>query len=100
MRLPIPTLICSCRVQKLHNLKHSHIKAVHVIFGRFKKRQTQDSVRRGLVARIPGFHPGGPGSIPGVGISRFVNHNVDFYLLLNACLNAISTLNISICYFL
>ncbi len=23
----------------------------------------------GLVVRIPGFHPGGPGSIPGVGIS-------------------------------
>ena len=22
----------------------------------------------GLVARIPGFHPGGPGSIPGMGI--------------------------------
>ena len=26
----------------------------------------------GLVVRIPGFHPGGPGSIPGVGTLRFV----------------------------
>ena len=25
------------------------------------------SIPRGLMARIPGFHPGGPGSIPGVG---------------------------------
>ena len=25
----------------------------------------------GLVVRIPGFHPGGPGSIPGVGTSFF-----------------------------
>ena len=25
-------------------------------------------VPRGLMARIPGFHPGGPGSIPGVGV--------------------------------
>jgi hypothetical protein len=26
------------------------------------------TVRCGLVVRIPGFHPGGPGSIPGTGI--------------------------------
>ena len=26
----------------------------------------------GLVVRIPGFHPGGPGSIPGVGGRGFV----------------------------
>ena len=25
------------------------------------------AIPRGLMARIPGFHPGGPGSIPGVG---------------------------------
>ena len=25
------------------------------------------SIRCGLVVRIPGFHPGGPGSIPGIG---------------------------------
>ena len=29
----------------------------------------------GLVVRIPGFHPGGPGSIPGVGIPFFFQHN-------------------------
>ena len=29
-------------------------------------------VPRGLMARIPGFHPGGPGSIPGVGGLVFV----------------------------
>ena len=27
----------------------------------------------GLVVRIPGFHPGGPGSIPGVGTLFFLN---------------------------
>ena len=26
-----------------------------------------NAVLHGLVVRIPGFHPGGPGSIPGVG---------------------------------
>ena len=29
------------------------------------------SIPRGLMARIPGFHPGGPGSIPGVGVQSF-----------------------------
>ena len=29
------------------------------------------SIPRGLMARIPGFHPGGPGSIPGVGVFIF-----------------------------
>ena len=29
------------------------------------------SIRYGLVARIPGFHPGGPGSIPGIGANLF-----------------------------
>ena len=29
-------------------------------------------LRRGLVVRIPGFHPGGPGSIPGAGTHFFV----------------------------
>ena len=29
----------------------------------------------GLVVRIPGFHPGGPGSIPGVGIFVFTSKN-------------------------
>ena len=26
----------------------------------------------GLAVRIPGFHPGGPGSTPGMGISKFL----------------------------
>ena len=26
----------------------------------------------GLVVRIPGFHPGGPGSIPGMGVFFFI----------------------------
>ena len=30
------------------------------------------SLRYGLVVRIPGSHPGGPGSIPGNGIFFFV----------------------------
>ena len=32
----------------------------------------QVSIRCGLVVRIPGFHPGGPGSIPGTGTVIFV----------------------------
>ena len=28
--------------------------------------------RCGLVVRIPGFHPGGPGSIPGIGTTLFL----------------------------
>ena len=30
------------------------------------------SIPHGLMARIPGFHPGGPGSIPGVGELPFL----------------------------
>ena len=30
-------------------------------------REGEYSIRYGLVVRIPGSHPGGPGSIPGVG---------------------------------
>ena len=30
-------------------------------------RVAPSSVRYGLVVRIPGFHPGGSGSIPGIG---------------------------------
>ena len=29
----------------------------------------------GLVVRIPAFHVGGPGSIPGVGTSFLINNN-------------------------
>ena len=31
----------------------------------------QITIPYGLVARIPGFHPGGSGSIPGMGILSF-----------------------------
>ena len=30
-------------------------------------------IRCGLVVRIPGFHPGGPGSIPGIGTSFLIH---------------------------
>ena len=33
---------------------------------------------RGLTARISGFHPGGPGSTPGVGIFFSANQNVEY----------------------
>ena len=33
------------------------------------------SVRYGLVVRIPGSHPGGPGSIPGIGIILIMSYN-------------------------
>ena len=40
------------------------------------KKSTMISIPHGLMARIPGFHPGGPGSIPGVGDSLFlINRN-------------------------
>ncbi|RLU22861.1 hypothetical protein DMN91_005139 [Ooceraea biroi] len=32
------------------------------------KKGCRITIRYGLVARIPGFHPGGSGSIPGTGI--------------------------------
>ena len=32
-----------------------------------RKKADAITVLHGLVVRIPGFHPGGPGSIPGVG---------------------------------
>ena len=35
----------------------------------FSELPWQTSIRYGLVVRIPGSHPGGPGSIPGNGIS-------------------------------
>ena len=35
---------------------------------------SRHDIPRGLMARIPGFHPGGPGSIPGVGeYNTFLN---------------------------
>ena len=41
------------------------------------------SIPHGLMARIPGFHPGGPGSIPGVGEPFFVIFFFFFKLLNN-----------------
>ena len=37
------------------------------------RSRAKTAVPRGLTARISGFHPGGPGSTPGVGI-HFVSH--------------------------
>lgn len=34
----------------------------------FQTKFKECYIRPGIVARIPAFHPGGPGSIPGVGI--------------------------------
>ena len=35
----------------------------------------------GLVVRIPGFHPGGPGSIPGVGtVCKTILFSLQFYI--------------------
>ena len=39
----------------------------------------------GLVARIPGFHPGGPGSIPGMG-NAFLSYTFYFILLFHESL--------------
>ena len=38
------------------------------------QRITLISIPHGLMARIPGFHPGGPGSIPGVGETLFLKN--------------------------
>ena len=40
------------------------------------------STPRGLMARIPGFHPGGPGSIPGVGEILFAFYGTSSKLVL------------------
>ena len=44
-------------------------------------------VRYGLVARIPGSHPGGPGSIPGTGIFLCILVLYVQYLLASSFLN-------------
>ena len=46
----------------------SRWKCVYVLL----KNNTHTTIRYGLVVRIPGSHPGGPGSIPGVG-NPFLN---------------------------
>ena len=38
------------------------------------------SIPRGLMARIPGFHPGGPGSIPGVGEKKFYFFEQNYFI--------------------
>ena len=41
-----------------------------------------ESIPDGLGVRIPGFHPGGPGSIPGLGVfsfQQFCNRGVPLY---------------------
>lgn len=50
----------------------------------FRLRLTQTNTGSALVymVRIPGFHPGGPGSIPGCGIFNFlisIQNNKDLY---------------------
>ena len=44
------------------------------------------NIPRGLMARIPGFHPGGPGSIPGVGVPflGFLGFSPNFKALFRA----------------
>ena len=42
-------------------------------------RPVHKQVPRGLTARISGFHPGGPGSTPGVGI-LFTTVQIEFHL--------------------
>ena len=41
--------------------------------------QVITTIPRGLMARIPGFHPGGPGSIPGVGGEPFFFRTISFF---------------------
>ena len=48
------------------------------------------SVPDGLGVRIPGFHPGGPGSIPGLGafllydFTDIQNHSINIHIILYA----------------
>ena len=49
--------VCACRTHASHMI---------VLLGQ-SPPGTMSSLRYGLVVRIPGSHPGGPGSIPGVG---------------------------------
>ena len=51
---------------------HFNIYGVSFVMLDFN-RPANNHVPRGLTARISGFHPGGPGSTPGVG--RFIFNN-------------------------
>ncbi|GBN52641.1 hypothetical protein AVEN_241121-1 [Araneus ventricosus] len=46
-------------------LKHGMVE--NIKDGRKLRVPSSTKIPRGLVVRIPGSHPGGPGSIPGVG---------------------------------
>ena len=56
--------------EKLDLLKYSGIVKIAIDhelqLGIIDKNEC--NIPRGLMARIPGSHPGGPGSIPGVGV--------------------------------
>ena len=70
-------------LKNISKLSHSHFLWKHL--RRYcKRRRKEDNlkgqllhikqhlIRYGLVARISGFHPEGPGSIPGIGDSFFL----------------------------
>ena len=48
----------------------------HIIY---LKLQNMYKIPFGLVVRIPGFHPGGPGSIPGMGSFYFLTFLITVY---------------------
>ena len=49
------------------------------------KYKSQQTVRYGLVVRIPGSHPGGPGSIPGNG--NLFPAGINFSKIMRPCVN-------------
>ena len=67
-----------------------HMVSVHW-HGKLSPFITRSNIPRGLVARIPRFHRGGPGSIPGVG-TLFT-----FFSLHTANLNWLTQLGICDC---
>ena len=40
----------------------------------------------GLAVRIPGFHPGGPGSTPGMGITMSFSFSFFLFVIINSFL--------------
>jgi hypothetical protein len=52
-------------------------------------RKYISTIRYGLVARIPGFHPGGSGSIPGIGIFFSFSFNFIYNPALIICGNSL-----------
>ena len=55
----------------ISSITNIYISFYIALFSRYKWLVSRTTLRQhlpcGLVARIPGFHPGGPGSIPGMG---------------------------------